>query len=150
MQQLRRFAAVLVVARTGGDAREALQERLVRIGGRWRRRRGNGRCRVGFLPLAFVILLGDISEYELIAVAGDRPDKTRLARIVTEDTANRADGLTQRAVRDDDIAPDTVEDVAAMHRVAAPFDEEHEEIEVARNQRLFAAIAREHAAARRQ
>ena len=31
VQQLRRFAAVLFVARTGGDASEALQERLVRI-----------------------------------------------------------------------------------------------------------------------
>ena len=111
---------------------------------------GTGRCRVGFLPLAFVILLGNIGEYELIAVAGDRPDKARLARVVAEDTANRADGLTERAVRDDDIAPDMVENVPAMHRVAAPFDEENEEIEVAWNQRLFAAISREHAAARRQ
>ena len=127
-----------------------MQEWLVRIRGRWRRRRGNERCRVGFLPLAFVILLGNISEDELIAVAGDRPDEARLARVVAEDTANRADRLTERAVRDDDIAPDTVENVAAMHGLAAPFDEEHEQIEIARNQRLLAAIADEHAAARRQ
>jgi hypothetical protein len=56
-------------------------------------------------------------------VAGDRPDKARLARVVAENAANRADSLTERAVRNDDIAPDVVENVPAMHRVAAPFDE---------------------------
>ena len=49
-------------------------------------------------------------------------------------------GLAERAVGDDNVSPDRVEDVAAMDGVAAALDEEHEEIEVAGDERLLASV----------
>jgi hypothetical protein len=80
----------------------------------------------------------------------DGPDKARLARVVAEDPSNRADGLAERAVGHDHVAPDVVEDVPAMHGFAAMLHEEHEQIEVAGDERLLASVADENPAAGRQ
>ena len=61
-----------------------------------------------------------------------------------------ADGLAQRAIRDNDVAPDAIEDVAAMHRLMPMLDQKDQQIEVARNQRLVAAVAKQHPAAGRE
>ena len=150
MQHLSGLALVFFLGGGGGQASDALQERLVRLGHSLKRRRTNGRRRFRIVPIAFVILFDNVFEDETVPMAGNGANETRLARVVTEDPADRADGLAQGAVGDDDIAPDTVEDVPAMHGVPAAFDEEHEQIEIAGNQRLFAPVANEHAAARRQ
>src|SRR4051812_49804498 len=87
---------------------------------------------------------------ELVSVTRHRPHEPRLARVVTEHATDGADRLAERAVRDDDIRPDRIEDVAAMDRVAAPLDEEHQQIEIAGDQRLGPASAQEDASAWRQ
>ena len=69
--------------------------------------------------------------------------ETGLARIVSEDSANGANGLAQCAVRNNNVAPDAIEDVPAMHRLMASFDEKDEQIEVARDERLLLAGAHE-------
>ena len=46
--------------------------------------------------------------------------------------------------------PDRIEDVAAMDGVAAPLDEEHQQVEIAGNQRLRPAGAQEDASAWRE
>ena len=109
-----------------------------------------GRCHFRGLPFTVVILLDDICEDETISVAGDGANETRRARVVAEHPADRANGLAQRAIGDDDVAPDTIEDVAAVHGLAAMLDEKHEQIEVPGYERLLAPVADEHAAARRQ
>ena len=58
-----------------------------------------------------------------------------LAWVVAQRAPQRADGLGERAVRDDDVAPDFVEDLAAGHNRRAPVDEQDEQIEVPWNQR---------------
>ena len=77
-------------------------------------------------------------------------DEARLARVVAERAADGANRLAQRAVGDDDVAPDAIEDVAAMHRLVAVLDQEDEQIEIARDERLLAPVADEHAAPRRE
>ena len=83
-------------------------------------------------------------------MARNRANELRFARIVAERTADGSDGLAQRAVGDDDVAPDAVEDVAPMSRLVAVFDEEDEQIEIARDERLLAPLANEQPAARRE
>ena len=77
----------------------------------------------------------DLAEHEAVAVARHGPDEDGLARVVAQRAAQRADGLRERAVRDDDVAPDFVEDLAAGHTARPPLDQQDEQIEVARNQR---------------
>ena len=48
-----------------------------------------------------------------------------------------------------DVGPDAVEDVAPVDGLVAPLDQQHEEIEVARDEGHLAAAAREDTAARR-
>ena len=74
--------------------------------------------------------------------------ETRLPRVVVEHAADGTDGLAERAVRHHHVGPDAVEDVTAMHGVAAPLHEEHEQVEVAGNERLHAIDARQRAPAR--
>ena len=83
-------------------------------------------------------------------MARHRAHETRLAGIVAEDPADCPDSLAQGAVGDDDIAPDAIEDVAAMHGLAAPLDEKHKQVEIPRDERLLAPVADEQAASRRQ
>jgi hypothetical protein len=68
-------------------------------------------------PLFVVFLLQNVGTHEPVAVAGHRANEARISRVVTERSADRADGLAQRAVGDDNVVPYTVEDVAAMHRL---------------------------------
>ena len=98
---------------------------------------------------AIVLFFDDVGVPESRAVPGDGPDEARLARVVTERAPDRANRLTQRAVRDDDVAPDTVEDVAPMDRLVPALDEKDQEVEISWNERLLASIGAEHAAARR-
>ena len=83
-------------------------------------------------------------------MTGDRTDEARLARVVAKRSADRADGLAQRAVGDDDVVPHAVEDVPAMHRFTSAFYEKNEQIEVARDEGPLVAAVDEHPAPRRE
>jgi hypothetical protein len=54
---------------------------------------------------------------------GSRESSPRVA-------ADRADRLAERAVRHDDVGPGAIEDLAAVHRLAAPLDQQEQKIEV--------------------
>ena len=97
-----------------------------------------------------IVLLEHLGKDELVAVPGDRANEARLARIVAEHAADGANRLAERAVGDDDVGPDAVEDVAAVHRLAPALDQEDQQIEVARDERPFVPVAQEHAAPRRK
>ena len=97
-----------------------------------------------------VFLFDDVDVHEAVTVPGNRADKPRLARIVAERPANRTDGLAQRAVGNDDIAPDPVEDVAAMDRFMPPFDKKDQQIEIAWDEGLLEPLADQRPATRRQ
>ena len=56
--------------------------------------------------------LDDIREHEAVAMARHRANEDRLARIIVERPPQRANGLRQRAIRDDHVGPDAIEDVA--------------------------------------
>src|SRR5262245_3317399 len=83
-------------------------------------------------------------------MTGDGSDEARLARVVAERPADGADGLAQRAVGNNNVVPYTIEDVAPMDRLVPPLDEKHEQIEVARDERLLQTLANERSAARRE
>ena len=67
-------------------------------------------------------------------------NEERLARIVIERPPQRANGLRERAIRDDDVGPDAIEDLAAADRRGAALDQQDQQIEIARNQRQAAAV----------
>ena len=102
--------------------------------------RRHRRTRHGVVAVA---LLDDVREHELIAVTRDRADEARLARIVVQCAAQRPNGLAQRTIRDDDVVPDAIEDLAAVYRFVATLDEEDEQIEVTRDERQFPAVAKQ-------
>ena len=83
-------------------------------------------------------------------MARDRADEARLARIVAEGAAERPDGLAQRAVGDDDVRPDAIEDVAAVHGLVTQLDQQDEQVEIARDERHLAAFAQEEPAPGRE
>jgi hypothetical protein len=64
------------------------------------------------------------------------PSCVRGLSVVAEHATNGADGLAQRAVRDDGVGPDAIEDVPPMDGLMTMFNEKDEEIEVSRNERL--------------
>jgi hypothetical protein len=97
-------------------------------------------------PRLVVALFNDAAEHESIPVTRHRADELRLARIVAESPAERAYRLAQGAVGNDDILPDGIEDVAAMHRLVAALDQKDQEIEVPRDQAKLAAAAEEQSA----
>jgi hypothetical protein len=150
MEQFGGFPLILFVGRTGRRACDSLEERLEGIDDRrgdWCRGRETRRY---VLPIAIVLFLHDLSEDEAVTMAGDRAHEARFARVIIEDAADRADRLAQCAIRDDDVAPDALEDLSTMDGLAAPLDEEYEQVEVAGNQRKLAAVANENTAAWRQ
>ena len=56
-----------------------------------------------------------------------------------------------RALSETTTSPQTlIEDVAAMDGVAAPLDQEHEQVEIAGDERLLAPVAEQHAPSRRE
>ena len=73
-------------------------------------------------------------------MAGDGADEDGLAGIVAERAAQRPHGLAERAVGDDDVAPDRVEDLAAMHRLAPALHEQDQQVEVARDEGDLAPV----------
>ena len=146
MQQLGSLAAV-VVARTGTG--ETFQQRFVPITTRFLdslrlRRLHHLRAR------AIVLLFDDIREDEPVAMARDRADETRLARIIAESAADGADGLTEGAVRHDQVSPDAIEDLAAVDGGVTPLDQQYEQVEVTRDERHLAPFAQEEAAPGRE
>ena len=72
---------------------------------------------------------------------GHSADEPRLARVVAEGPADGSNGLTQRAVRDNDVTPDAFEDLLARHDPVPLGKKQHEQIEVARNQRDILTVA---------
>ena len=100
------------------------------------------------LPVAIVVFFDDVSEDEAVAVARDGAHEHRFARVVAKHPPDRANRLAQRAVGDDDVAPDAFEDLASVDGFAPPLDEEDEQVEIARNERQLASVADEDAAAR--
>ena len=150
VQQLSRFTLIFLLARVGRGARDALQQRLDGIDGVLQTLHRSRRRSFRALPLTVVVFFDDVREDELVSMARYRAHEARLARIVSEHASDRPYGLAQSAIRDDDVGPDAIEDVAAMHRLATPFDEENEQIEITRDERLLAPAAEEHAAPRRQ
>src|SRR4026209_1510817 len=90
-------------------------------------------------PRAVVIVFDDAVEDETVAGAGYGADEARLPRVVLERATDGPHRLAERAVGDDDVAPDAVEDVAPVHRLVPVLDEEDEKVEVARDERLLGA-----------
>ena len=80
---------------------------------------------------------------ELVAVARDGADEARLPRIVAERAADGAHGLAERALRHDDVGPGAIEDLAAVHRLAAALDQQEQEIEIPRDERHLASVPEE-------
>ncbi len=96
------------------------------------------------------MFFADIGEDEAIAVARNRADEARIPWVVIENATNRADRLAERAVGDGDVAPHAIEDVAPMDGLVAVFDEKHQQVEVAGDERLFAAAPQQQPAPGRQ
>jgi hypothetical protein len=71
-------------------------------------------------------------------------------RVVAQHLPDRADRLAEGAVRHGDVAPDAVEYVAAVDRLSPPLDQEHQHVEIPRNERHLAPVADEDAPARHQ
>ena len=99
---------------------------------------------------AVIVLLDDVRKHETISVARDRANKPWLARVVAQRPADRANGLTQRTVGDDDVVPHAVEDVAPVYGFMPPLDEKHEQIEITGDERLLEPLADQGAATRRE
>ena len=139
VQRLRGLAALrfpLLARRDGLRHQQSGERGLVGIG---LGRRRTGRRGAGSLQGAVIRAFGDVREHELVAVPRDRAHEGGLARLVAERAPQAAHGLGERAVRDHDVAPHDVQDVAARHRLVPPLDEQDQEVEVARDERHLAA-----------
>ena len=116
--------------------------------GRTRFRRRGGSGHLGRAPRgrrrrqrAGVAFLGDHRVDKLVAVPGDRAHELRIARIISKAPPDRPHRLAQGAVRDDDVAPDAIEDLLARHRPVPFGDQEHEQVEVPRDHRHVVVAA---------
>ena len=96
-----------------------------------------------------VVLLDDAGKDELIAVARHRPDEPQRARVFAERAAERAHGLAQRAVADDDVGPGLIDDLAPVDRFVPALDEEDEHVEVTRDDRHLGPATQQKPAPRR-
>jgi hypothetical protein len=132
VERLGRVAPLVVVGICFQEDRQRIRLRGIR------RRRSGDRRR---------LLLGPD---EAVPVARNRADVARLARVVVERAPDGADGLGERAVRDDHVAPDRAHDLAAVHGLVAPLDQQHQQVEVPRDQRHVVPAAREAPLVRRQ
>ena len=150
VQQFGCLSLILFVARCARFARDPLQKRLERIRSRRRRRWLNRRGAPIVLPVALIVFLDHVREHESVAVTRDGANESRLARVVLQHAPDRANRLAQRAVGDDHVAPDPLEDLAAMDGLAATLDEEDQQIEIAWNQRQLAPVSDEDSAAGRE
>jgi hypothetical protein len=73
-------------------------------------------------------------------VSGYRADEDRVAGIVVERAAQDAYRLVKRIVRDHDVAPGRIEDFTARDRFAASFQEQDEQVEIARDERVLDSV----------
>src|SRR5262245_53678109 len=152
VQHLGRFALRLVVVARFGDPRQQRSECIGELSGRHgRHRRLRHRSAEASRSIGanIVRLLDHSVEDESIAVPRYRADEAGLARVVAERPADRADGLAQRTVRDDNVLPDVIEEIAPMHRFVPVLDEVHEEVEIAGDESQLDALARQRPAPRR-
>ena len=135
MQQLRGLATVFVFAFIARDARHAVEERFERItsGGAGRHVGSSVGCPPW--PRLVIVFFDDVWKHKSIAVTRHGTDESRFARIFAERPAEGPDRLAQCAVGYNDIAPDTIEDLAPMHRFMTPLDKEHQEVEIAGDER---------------
>jgi hypothetical protein len=109
--------------------------------GRWRSRRGRRDV---------VVLLDHVGADELVAVARHGADEARLLRVVAERVPHGPHGLAEGALRHDDVGPDAVEDLAAVHRLVTALDQQQEKIEVAGDERHVPPVPDEEPPTRRQ
>jgi hypothetical protein len=65
------------------------------------------------------------------------------SRIVSEDAPQMAHRLVERVVAHHHVTPDAVEQLTAVHGLRPALDQQHQEIEVAWNQRQLAPIAQQ-------
>ena len=150
VEKLRGFALLLFPDRIGRQSGYACEQRFIGISVAHIRRRPDGRFRFWRLCLQLpVFFFDDIRKHEPVTVAGDCAHVARRARVVSKHPPDGANSLAQRAVGNDDVAPDAVEDVAAMYGFVPVFNQKYQQVEVARNEGLFPSVADEHAAARR-
>jgi hypothetical protein len=98
----------------------------------------------------FVSLLEDLGPDELVSMTRHGPDETRLLRVVAERAAERSNGLRQRAVRHDDVAPDLREDGLLRHRIEPAPNQQMQKIEILWNQGNRRAVAQQQSLARRE
>jgi len=150
VEQFGGFSLIFFVARAACLACDPIEQRLEGVGCRLRRHRLH-RCDGSIvLPVTLIVFFDNVCEDEPVAVARDRANKARLARVVFEHPPDRSNRLAQRAVGNDDVVPDALEDLAAMDRFAATLDEEDQQIEIAWDERQLASVSDEDPAAGRE
>jgi hypothetical protein len=135
MEQLGGFPLFLVFGRAGGRSRYPLKKRLKAVRDRFIRRDRVGRSPLNITPFAVVVFFDDISENEAVSVTRNGADVDRFARVIAENTTDRADSLAESTVGDDDITPDAIENLATMDCLAPTLDEEDQQVEVAGDER---------------
>ena len=150
VERFRRFPPLLGVERARcEEPAECGCEGLV-FRHRHRTRVGHRTGRSALRPRPIVGLLDHVREDEAVAVARDGADEGGLARVVAQGPAQGPYGLAQGPVRDHHVAPDRVEDLPALDDFAPPLDEQHQQVEVARDQRHLAAAPDERATGGRE
>jgi hypothetical protein len=107
------------------------------------------RHQVGAREAPVIRLIDDVSD-EAISMTRNRPDISGIPRIVSERSPQRADGLAQCAVGHDHVRPYPIEDVAPVDGLAAMLDQKQQQVEIAWDQRDFAAAPGQDALAWRQ
>ena len=138
VEQLRRFALIFLLACGGRDADNALQQRLEGID----RQRG-----------------GATARRRCVRGGGHSASSSSSTRSAKRAVDRDGTGLTNRGSRESSPSvrggcaewpgrarcrtrlrrPDTIENIPAMDRFAAPFDQKYEQIEIARDERLRAS-----------
>src|SRR4029078_983616 len=93
--------------------------------------------------------LDDVAD-ELVAVTRHRANELRRLRPVAQRAPDRANGLGEVAIGDDDIGPDAIEDLLARDRTLALADEQHQQIEVLRDESHRTPVLEEHTGPRRE
>ena len=155
VQPLRRFAAIVVVqVRRDQPFHPSVQGlalcRHRAAAGRRCRRIDRRRPASGVIRRrSFVWFEYDLGEDEAVAMPRDGTDETRVARVVAKRDPQGPHRLRERAVGHDDVAPDAVEDLGAGNRVFAPFQEQQQKIEIARNQCNLGPVSRQRSASGR-
>src|SRR5262249_28110488 len=101
-------------------------------------------------PEIVLFLFDNLGTDEPIAVPRHGADEQRLARVITERSTQRSNGLTEVAIGYGHVAPHPVEDLSPVHRLVPMLDEENQQIEIAWDQPKLAIPPNQGAAAWRQ